>query len=155
MSPKKRNTIIILLIVAAGILVIGANYFFSEIYSTSLNPIKKVFVKGVLVKAEAVNSKEKIRKGLAGREKLPEGRGMLFMMPGSDVQNFWMQGMLIPIDIIWIENGKVIGCESSVSPQDARIFTSPGPVGYVLEVPAGFCRRNDISANDAVEIQGL
>jgi len=45
---------------------------------------------------------------------------MLFAMSEDDMQNFWMKGMLFPIDIIWIENARVIGCEKNISPSDPR-----------------------------------
>jgi hypothetical protein len=105
-----------------------------------------------VVKVETVSSKEKIEKGLAGRENLPAGRGMLFLMPDSNQQRFWMKGMQFAIDIIWISGDKVTGCEKNISPQDERIFTSSEPASSVLEVPEGFCERNAISVNDPIKL---
>jgi uncharacterized protein len=134
------------------LLLILANYIISEVISTSGNRIRRVYVRNILVKAELVNTQEKIERGLAGRENLDAGRGMLFEMPSNKAQNFWMKGMRFPIDIIWIENGRVIGCEKDISPDDPRIFSSPGEAGYVLEVPEGFCDENSVKINDAVDL---
>src|SRR3989344_4302445 len=46
--------------------------------------------------------------GLSGRKSLAENEGMLFVFGGKDVKPaFWMKDMLMPIDIIWINDRKV------------------------------------------------
>ena len=139
-------------IISAIIIVILANYVLSEVIALNGNKIDRVYVRDVLVKAEVVNTETRIEKGLGGRTSLPEGRGMLFAMSQDDTQHFWMKGMLFPIDIIWIENGRVIGCEKNISPSDPRTFASPSDAGYVLEVPAGFCDENSVKMNDEVKL---
>lgn len=151
MTAKRK---LILFSILAGIVLaaILVNYIFSEAVSKHGNIVKHVYVRDILVKAESVKTTEKIELGLGGRDNLPEGRGMLFEMPEDDVQRFWMKGMRFAIDIIWIENNRVTGCEKNVSPADQRIFTSPGDARFILEVPEGFCDRHKIKINDAVRI---
>jgi uncharacterized membrane protein (UPF0127 family) len=151
MTNKTKIKILVIGIIVA-LLVILANYIFSEIVSIHGNYIDRVYVRDILVKAEVVRAVDDVQQGLAGRESLDKNRGMLFEMMEDDVQHFWMKGMLIPIDIIWIENGRVTGCEKNIQPSDKRIFTSPSYAGYVLEVPAGFCDENKIMVNDPVKI---
>ncbi|MFA6285380.1 MAG: DUF192 domain-containing protein [Parcubacteria group bacterium] len=139
-------------VIGVAIIVILANYIFSEVISVRGNVIKRVYIRDILVKSELVKSEAKIEKGLAGRTSLPEGRGMLFEMMGENTQHFWMKGMRFAIDIIWIENGRVIGCEKNIFPNDQRIFTSPGNAGYVLEVPEGFCDKNKVEVNNEAKI---
>lgn len=150
---QKSKTLIFIVILGLAILAILANYIFSEFYSLSGNPIKRVYFKNTFVKAEVVDTAEKIEQGLAGRKELLENRGMLFAMPRNDFQRFWMKGMQFAIDIIWIERGRVIGCEKNISPQDDRVFTSPSAAGLVLEVPEGFCDRYNVEMNDLVDIK--
>ncbi len=150
---KKTKIIIFSSLILFGIILIFLNYMFSEIYSTSGNPIKKVYFKNTFIKAEVVSDQKKIEMGLGGRKDLPEGRGMLFLMPKADYLRFWMKGMQFSIDIIWIEQGRVVGCEKNISPKDERIFTSPTMAGLVLETPAGFCDKYNISVNDAIVIR--
>lgn len=153
MSSKSKK-IITAVIVILIILVILLNYVSSELYSLKhWNPIKRVFFKNTFIKAEIVGTTEKIERGLAGRKELPEGRGMLFVMPKDEFQRFWMKGMQFPIDIIWVERGRVIGCEKNISPEDERIFTSPSLANAVIEVGEGFCDRFDVQTNDQVGIQ--
>lgn len=150
---SKSKIITFSAIIGLIVLAIFLNYIFSEVYSTSGNPIRRVYFRNTFVKAEVVDTAEKIEQGLAGRKDLPEGRGMLFVMPKSEFQRFWMKGMQFGIDIIWLERGRVVGCEKNVSPRDGRIFTSPSAAGLVLEAPEGFCDRHDVQINDQVGIQ--
>lgn len=151
---KKSKIITFGIIIGAIVLVILLNYISSELYSLKYwNPIRIVYFKNTFVKAEVVDTAEKIEQGLAGRKELLENRGMLFAMPRNDFQRFWMKGMQFAIDIIWIERGRVIGCEKNISPQDDRVFTSPSAAGLVLEVPEGFCDRYNVEMNDLVDIK--
>lgn len=150
----KFKIITVIAIIGLVVLTIALNYVSSELYSLKYrNPIRKIYLGNVIVKAEVVSSKEKIEAGLSGRSNLSEGRGMFFVMPQEDFQRFWMKGMQFPIDIIWIENDRVIGCEEWILPEDQRIFTSPGKVGFVLEVSAGFCEKNQVQVNDIIRIR--
>lgn len=114
------------------------------------NPLIPVTVKGVTVTAEVVTSPEKLYLGLSHRPLLPPDRGMLFIMPAEEVQEFCMRGMRFPLDIIWISEGRVAGCERNIAPDDPRTLVSPVPVKHVLEVPAGFCDRHKIAVHDPV-----
>ncbi len=152
MSSASKKIVFVAIIFLI-IMAIFLNYVSSEFFSLKYwNPIKRVYVKDTVVKAEIVSSREKIEKGLSARPNLGEGRGMLFLMPQAEYQRFWMKGMEFPLDIIWIENGRVIGCEGRISPDDQRIFTSPEKASFVLEVNAGFCDANQIQLNDLVKI---
>lgn len=102
------------------------------------NPIETVRLGTTVLHVEVVSTAEKMYLGLGGRRHLPWGTGMLFLLPAREVQTFCMRGMLIPIDIIWIDQGRVVGFHENLQPQDAGTFQSPGPVDLVLEVPAGF-----------------
>jgi len=114
------------------------------------NPLIQVTVKGVTVTAEVVESPQKLYLGLSYRKTLPQDGGMLFILPSAEIQEFCMRGMRIAIDIIWIGEGFVAGFEKNVAPHDPRVLASPKPVKYVLEVPAGFCDRHKIAAQDQV-----
>lgn len=113
------------------------------------NPFILVSLGKVKVKAEVVVSPEKLYLGLGQRPELPEGRGMLFIMPQTEVQTFCMRDMRFALDFIWIVSGRVAGLTRNVTPQDQETcYPSPVPVNYVLEVPAGFCDRHGIKVGD-------
>ncbi len=118
------------------------------------NPFTSVTLGEVAVQAEVVKTPGKLYLGLGNRQGLPEGRGMLFLMPRMQVQVFCMRDMHFPLDIIWIAYGKVAGIAKQVSHEDQRqSYASPVPVNYVLEVPAGFCDKYGIVVNDRVAFE--
>ena len=114
------------------------------------NPWVRVTVGKVVVQAEAVWTPERLYLGLSGRRELPEGRGMLFFMPAKEVQTFCMRGMHIPLDLIWISDGRVAGITRDVPRTFPGNLCSPAPVTHVLEVPGGFADRHGIKAGDRV-----
>jgi uncharacterized membrane protein (UPF0127 family) len=49
------------------------------------------------------------QRGLMSRSSLPRDRGMLFVWRAPEVRRFWMKDTLIPLDLISIRNGRVVG----------------------------------------------
>jgi uncharacterized protein len=88
--------------------------------------------------------------GLGQRKALPEGRGMLFVLPNLETQHFCMRGMEFPLDFIWIAQGKVAGIDKDIYPEYPGSIVSPEPVNYVLEVPAGFAEKYRVKTGDRV-----
>ena len=114
------------------------------------------------VTARVVRSEADQARGLAGVTGLKDSEGMLFPFPKSGAQTFWMKGMLMPIDIIWISNTTVIGIEKSVPPPavgaaDAPLplYSSPGPVATVLQGSSGFSDTNAVEYGTTLTIKTL
>ena len=117
------------------------------------NPWVRVSLGKVTVQAEAVRTPERLYLGLSNRSELPEGRGMLFFMPVKEVQSFCMRGMRLPLDFIWISEGRVAGLTRNVPATFPGELISPAPVTHVLEVPGGFADRHGIKTGDRVRWQ--
>jgi uncharacterized membrane protein (UPF0127 family) len=140
-----KKIIWVVLLLAVALLLAGAG---GEEYSPYGNPYTVVTIGQVKVKAEVVSSPEKLFLGLGQRPGLPEGQGMLFVMPRMEVQTFCMRGMRFPLDLIWLRQGQVAGLARNIAPDYPGVMVSPVPVNYVLEVPAGFCDRHGIKVGD-------
>jgi uncharacterized membrane protein (UPF0127 family) len=117
------------------------------------NPWVRVSLGQVTVQAEAVRTPERLYLGLSNRSELPEGRGMFFFMPRKEVQTFCMRGMRLPLDLIWISEGRVAGLTRNVPATFPGDLISPAPVTHVLEVPGGFADRHGIKEGDRVRWQ--
>lgn len=122
-------------------------------YST---PIK---IGDIEIIVEVVNTPESRAKGLSDRKSLCNNCGMLFDFGVEDtIPGFWMKDMLIPIDIIWINDGSIVGIENNVHPEpgkrDAELtkYSPSGSIDYVLEVNAGFSKNNDVTKETKVDI---
>lgn len=97
--------------------------------------------------------------GLGYRNGLEPGTGMLFVNEQPAPRTFWMKGMRFCLDIIWIEAGEITGAAESVCPDpegtadaDRARFTTPEPVTYVLEVPAGWMQEHGYGPGTPVDL---
>ena len=98
--------------------------------------------------------------GLAGCAEVHQGSGMYFTFDQPIEAEFWMKGMLMPIDIIWIREGKVVGIDKNVPPPTAGqaddvlpLYPAPQPVSAVLELAAGEAERLQIDSSTLVLLQ--
>jgi len=86
--------------------------------------------------------------GLAGREYLLEGTGMLFLFGEAQPLEFCMRGCLIPLDIAYLSSDlRVVAMHTmQVEPDLAgrKGYPSGVPARYALEVPAGELARADV-----------
>jgi uncharacterized membrane protein (UPF0127 family) len=93
-------------------------------------------------------------KGLSGRDLLPDNHGMLFVYNRKEQYAFWMNQMKFPIDIIWIDDTKVVDITKNVptpAPGDQLPTYAPKrPVNRVFEVAAGTADRFGIKEGDEV-----
>lgn len=95
---------------------------------------------------------ERVR-GLSGKERLIDGEGMLFVFTSESRYRFWMKEMNFPIDIIWLsEDGMIVDMHTDVSPSTyPEVFRPREPVRYVLELPAGFAKANNLKIGDRID----
>lgn len=98
-------------------------------------------------------------RGLAGVAQLTDDEGMLWIYDPPARVSFWMKGMLIPLDFVWISDGHIIELTENVPPPVSAVSTDlpiyePGvPVDGVLEVAAGFADRHGLKVGDSVQIE--
>ena len=86
-------------------------------------------------------------RGLMCRETMADQWGMLFFMPTTRVQSFWMKNTLIPLDIIFIDDTwTVVGVSANAQPQTLSGRSVGKPSRYVLELNAGVAARSGIKA---------
>nr|WP_257458687.1 DUF192 domain-containing protein [Archangium lipolyticum] len=95
-------------------------------------------------------------RGLMWRKELAAGKGMLFVFPHDEVQSFWMQNTLIPLDMLFINSaGRIVGIIENAEPRTLSPRSVGVPGRYVLEVPGGWCQKVGITRGGSVELQGV
>jgi uncharacterized protein len=113
--------------------------------------ISQVVINGQVVKVELAVSREERYRGLSNRKSLGADQGMLFVFSDYAPRSFWMNEMLIPLDIIWIKDDKIVGIAYSVATAPPLVsYHSPEPVNYVLEVNAGWAKTYSITTGNTV-----
>ena len=111
---------------------------------------------GEEVEVEIADQPNEKTQGLAGRDSLDQGQGMLFVFDQDDYPGIWMKGMKFSIDIVFIADQEVVKIVHSapVSSDSNFPMYRPGtPVNYVLEVPAGFAQGHQLKIGDIVKIE--
>lgn len=159
-----KQILLPLLGVALFVIIVGLmtqrldNKSFSFFNSSPTPLLKEIEVKGIKIKVELADTAEKRKVGLSGRKSLAEGSGMLFSFEGKELTpGFWMKAMLFPLDLIWIKNGKIVKIDQSVpipkkDETSPKLYYPPISVNYVLEVNAGFSKKNNFKVGDLVKI---
>lgn len=135
------------------ILLGGFWYFFTHFYSIYGNKIKKILIGEEIFLMEIVDDQSKMAKGLGGRKFLCPNCGMIFIFAKEGRHAFWMKDMLIPLDIIWVENGRIVYIKKNISPKDNSIFSPDVNVDVVLELPAGTSDLKNLDIGEVVELR--
>lgn len=114
-----------------------------------------ITIASTTIAVEIADTEEKRQKGLGGRAFLGENEGMLFVFPESSTYGFWMKDMQFALDFIWIdEHFSIADITENISPDTfPEIFTPALPVRYILELSAGFVRKNNLQKGSAVVIR--
>ncbi len=150
----------IFIVVMILVLVAAASWLLFFRISERAVPNDRVEVKihDQTIVAEIAETAEQKEKGLAGRTVLGANEGMLFPFSEKGSYGFWMKGMKIPIDIVWISGTTVVGFEENAPPppdisaDDSKlpIYLPPSPIDNVLELQAGSVRTLGLRKGDTV-----
>ena len=100
--------------------------------------------KGVSIPVEVSDTPEKRSLGLGKRDKLENGWGMLFVFEKRIPHSFWMKNMRFPIDIIWLDNQRIVELAENVPPpqegESPKVMEPRLPSNFVLELESGRVR---------------
>ena len=107
---------------------------------------------GKRISVEVADTIPKQILGLSGRESLCSNCGMVFVYRNPQIQNFTMNGMKFPLDIIFVRDGRIVEMSVNIP------FPKPGkqPItvrnredaDLVLEVNAGFVFEHKLKVGD-------
>ncbi|AKL97973.1 DUF192 domain-containing protein [Endomicrobium proavitum] len=124
------------------------------------NSILEVKLAGANLKLFTVKSPEAKRKGLSGRDTIPND-GMIFFFDYPSPLAFWMKDMKFAIDIIWINADKVVSVTKNAQPQPGakddklKIYSPAFYADTVIELSAGDADKYNIEAGSAFTIRRI
>ncbi|PIY80976.1 MAG: hypothetical protein COY80_00190 [Candidatus Pacebacteria bacterium CG_4_10_14_0_8_um_filter_42_14] len=108
---------------------------------------------------EVRRTPDELAQGLSGRTEIGSD-GMLFYLPQRQVASFWMKDMLFAIDMVWIDDEKVVDISSNVPFPNPEVplnklptYSPKQPVTLVLELDAGGAERFDIKIGSLVVLK--
>jgi len=106
----------------------------------------------ITIQAEVVATPKAREKGLMFRKELPDNTGMLFVFEDERDHSFWMKNTLVPLDILFIAGDKTVaGIIHEATPKSEKSLSVGLPSRYVLELPGGFCARNNIHRGNQLD----
>ena len=124
---------------------------FSYAHATVITP------KGVSIPVEVSDTPEKRSLGLGKRDKLKKGWGMLFVFEKRIPHSFWMKNMRFPIDIIWLDNQRIVELAENVPPpqegESPKVMEPRLPSNFVLELESGRARALGLKVGQMLSYQ--
>ena len=101
---------------------------------------------GIQIHVEVADTLWKRRLGLSKRSNLKKNWGMLFVFDKLEAHHFWMKDMNFALDIIWLDNHRIVDIIKNVKPVKSDeippILKPLSPANFVLEIAAG--RANEL-----------
>jgi uncharacterized membrane protein (UPF0127 family) len=108
---------------------------------------------GCTMRTEIARTPEAQAKGLSDRGVIDNDFAMIFPF-NREKPFFWMKGMLVPIDIVWVKDNKVVKVDANLPLDDgATNYQAPEPIDWVVEVAAGRASACDVTAD--TKLSGL
>ena len=96
---------------------------------------------GIEIPVEVADTQKKRSLGLGKRSGLKKNWGMLFVFEKRKAHGFWMKNMQFPLDIIWLDNHRIVYILKNVQPtnqgEKPPVLVPPLPANFVLEIEAG------------------
>jgi len=164
---KNRHWHVMLLLIPSIVFVCVLAFFMRDKFSSTkvtatsvtVVPTAQIQVGSNNVAVKLAKSIEEQRQGLSGVSVLGENDGMLFVFQSKSQTPFWMKDMLIPLDMIWITDGKVVQVDADIPfppagiPESGlKLYIPDSPANYVLEVNAGWAKSHNVKVGDSVTI---
>jgi len=144
------------IVVVSGILItIFATFFFVFLPYVMTPSVSLSLGLGVFDSMMAVNDTER-SKGLSGVTELAADKALIMVFPAESKWKIWMNGMKMPIDIIWLDQNKtVIYIVKNALPDASgnKSFEPKKLAKYVIEVPAGTVDNVKIKINQVANFQ--
>lgn len=112
------------------------------------------------ITVEVARTPEEITRGLSDRVSMPQNHGMLFILPKTGRQTFWMIHCYFDIDLAYIDESgtiqEIITMKKepyNTPPSLLRRYPSKSDkIKYALEMNGGWFKRNGVAAGERLDI---
>ena len=144
---KRKNNQLLIFILGVFIITLFLIFFFLK---KSVNNYV-VFPDQTIFEIELAKTPKEQALGLAKRDKIDPLKGMLFIFPKKQKPTFWMKDMNFPIDLLWLDNGKIIDWEKNML-LDQQTYQPDQNIDQVLEIAAGTIKKHHLKIGDQLKI---
>ena len=148
----RRHTTILLVFGVVALIIASAVAYMV----TTFTPTTQVRLGSGVYALELADSDEERYQGLSGRTNLGPNEGILFDFETPGSWGIVMRDMLIPIDIIWLDEAKTVVTIVKRAPPELgerKVYTPTEPARYVLELQAGAVDAAGIKLGDVAAFE--
>lgn len=113
-------------------------------------------IAGRTIELEVARTPQQQAIGLMYRTTLAPNHGMLFPFEPPQPVSFWMKNTLIPLDMIFLQDGVVKAIAQNVPPcttASCSTYGSGTPINQVIELRGGRAAQLGLKVGDQVKIQ--
>ena len=146
-QSHKIHRYIILVVVLIALVLKAFSYYY---------PKQQIIIGENILNVLVADTSARQFKGLSGKKSLGKYDGMLFKFSSSDHYIIVMRDMNFPIDIIWINDNKIIDLtynaqvEKNITESQLTQHSSSSTVNMILEVPAGLVKQKNLKIGDNI-----
>jgi len=120
----------------------------------------KAFVEitGQTIYLEVAQTPQQQATGLMYRTQLADNRGMLFPFHPPRPVGFWMKNVPIPLDIIFLNKGKIVKIAANLPPCTSNacpVYPSEVPIDQVIEIRGGRAAQLGLEVEDSLLVRPL
>lgn len=147
--------ILLAICVVAGVLLIFFYWSRRLAGSPVVNREVEIQIAGRVFTLEIADTEAARARGLSGRHRLDNDRGMLFVFDRAGVYPFWMKDTLIPLDIIWLKDGEIkdiVTLEAPTSTLFTPIHVPFALADKALELNAGEAEKLGLKVGMKLEM---
>jgi uncharacterized membrane protein (UPF0127 family) len=116
----------------------------------------KVMIGEEEIELEVTQTSEQQQLGLMYRNSLPKNRGMLFSFTPAKKVRFWMKNVVIPLDLIFLQEGTIKAIEANVPPcslDPCPVYGPDTPIDQVIELRGGRVAELSLKVGDRLKIE--
>lgn len=104
------------------------------------------------VVAEVAATADERAQGLMYRDDVPDGTGMIFVFPDSQIRSFWMANTYVALDIAYIDPSFRVVDIIAMEPLVTESYPSKAPAMFGLEVRQGWFEEKGIVTGAQADI---
>jgi uncharacterized protein len=117
----------------------------------------KLIINSTTILLEEANTQQEQQIGLMMRTSMPANHGMAFNFNPAVPARFWMKNTLIPLDMLFVRDGKIKNIQANVPPCKADPCPNYGPdnqelIDRVIELNAGEAKKLGFKVGDTVNV---
>lgn len=142
----------LLLILIPILIIVILGTFFYTLYQFS-RPTAEI--KGRKFQLLVAKSDKDKQIGLSKHKSIKDGEAMVFVFDKEGLYSFWMKDMKFPIDIIYINQNKIVTIYKNLPKDNLTIYSPTQTADKALEINANLSDKYGFNVGDTVSFKNL